>query len=272
MLGLFAETPVHPGAGRSLGVVDLPVAREEATGFPVIVGSSLKGSLREKAEAWKERKDDEAVLKAFGVQEHAGDVLVSDARLLLLPVRSLDRASRFVTCPQLIERFHRDVIRGDAGPVPAVPKVERGKVLAAGEGHLFLEERVFSVKGGEEEKLTSILDAILPLVRHDVVRERLRETLVVMHDDDFAWYARYGLPVQARNKLDDDGTKRSVNLWYEETLPPDTLMYALLLGRRDDSLGIVRDMFQDDCYLQLGGNASVGQGWFAVTVREGGAR
>jgi CRISPR/Cas system CMR subunit Cmr4 (Cas7 group RAMP superfamily) len=42
MLGLLAETPVHPGAGRSLGVVDLPVAREEATSYPVIVGSSLR--------------------------------------------------------------------------------------------------------------------------------------------------------------------------------------------------------------------------------------
>ena len=45
MLGLLAETSIHPGAGRSMGVVDLPVAREASTHYPVLVGSSLKGAL-----------------------------------------------------------------------------------------------------------------------------------------------------------------------------------------------------------------------------------
>lgn len=272
MLGLLAETPVHPGAGRSLGVVDLPVAREEATGYPVIVGSSLKGSLREKAEE-AEGHEAESVMRGFGRQEHAGDVLVSDARLLLLPVRSLDRAARFVTCPQLVERYHRDLIRAGIGPVPDVPKVEPGQALAdAGstnrDGHIFLEERMFTVR---EEPVDELVETILPLVRHDVVHQRLKKSLIVVHDDDFAWFARYGLQVQARNHLEDE-TKRSSNLWYEETLPPDTLMYALLLGRREDSLAMVRRLFEPDCYLQLGGNATVGQGWFAVTVRQGGER
>ena len=48
MLGLLAETSVHPGSGRGVGVVDLPVARETATDYPVLVGSSLKGALRDK--------------------------------------------------------------------------------------------------------------------------------------------------------------------------------------------------------------------------------
>ncbi len=271
MLGMLAETPVHPGAGRSLGVVDLPVAREAATGYPVIVGSSLKGSLREKAEESNGR-DDDAVKRAFGRQEHAGDVLVSDARLLLLPVRALDRASRFVTCPQLIERYCRDLARAGIGsvppPVPPVPAIESGKVRAAGEpSYLFLEERSFAVAGEPDDTL---VESILPLVRHDVVHDRLRNSLVVVSDDDFAWFARYGLQIQARNSL-EVGTKKSTSLWYEETLPPDTVMYALLLGRDNGSLMLVQQLFEQDCYLQAGGNATVGQGWFAVAVREGGA-
>lgn len=267
MLGLLAETPVHPGAGRSLGVVDLPVARENPTGYPVIVGSSLKGSLREKAEE-HEGRDADSVLKSFGRQEHTGDVLVSDARLLLLPVRSLDKASRFVTCPQLIERYARDSARGGVGPALDVPKVEQGKVLAAGAGPLFLEERMFAV---EDKPDDALVESILSLVRHEMVHQRLRESLVVMHDYDFAWFARYGLSVQARNQLEDE-TKRSNNLWYEETLPPDTVMYSLLLGRKPDSLTMLRQLLERDCYLQVGGNATVGQGWFAVTVREGEAQ
>ena len=42
ILGLLAETSIHAGTGRGMGVVDLPVAREAATDYPVIVGSRLK--------------------------------------------------------------------------------------------------------------------------------------------------------------------------------------------------------------------------------------
>ena len=45
LLGLLAETPIHPGSGRSAGFVDLPVAREAATDYPVVVGASVKGAL-----------------------------------------------------------------------------------------------------------------------------------------------------------------------------------------------------------------------------------
>ena len=107
MLGLLAETPIHPGAGRGMGVVDLPVAREAATDYPVLVGSSLKGALLDKMRTTS--ADDAAV--RFGTKEHAGDLLVSDARLLLLPVRSLTGSYRWTTCPHLIERYRRDLAR-----------------------------------------------------------------------------------------------------------------------------------------------------------------
>ena len=96
--------------------------------------------------------------------------------------------------------------------------------------------------------------------------ERLPSQIAVLRNDDFAWFARYGLPVQARNFLDD--AKRSKNLWYEETLPPDSVFYSVVLGRRDDALGALDSLFPErDPYLQAGGNETVGQGWFAVTVR-----
>ncbi len=268
MLGLLAETAIHPGAGRSLGVVDLPVAREAASRYPVIVGSSLKGSLREMAED-RLKDDDAAVLQIFGKQDRAGEVLVSDARLLLLPVRSLASASRWVTCPHLIERFRRDLTRAGVEPYPPIPTVSKGTALAANPGKpVFLEERMFAVHNAPDPAL---VEAILPLIRHQEVHNRLREHLVVLHDDDFAWFSEFGLPVQARNCL-ENGTKSSKNLWYEETLPPDTVMYSLLLSREEEPLANVARLFDCDCYLHAGGNATVGQGWFAVRVHEEGAR
>lgn len=43
IIGILAETSVHVGAGQMFGAIDLPVAREAATQFPFIPGSSLKG-------------------------------------------------------------------------------------------------------------------------------------------------------------------------------------------------------------------------------------
>lgn len=262
MLGLLAETPIHPGAGRGMGVVDLPVAREAATDYPVIVGSSLKGALRDKMET---AKADDANTR-FGAPDKAGDLLVSDARLLLLPVRSLTGSYRWATCPHVVERYRRDLARVGLEPSPNVPAVDRRSVLAAADdGSLFLEERQFAIRGEPPDDLAK---AVEPLVLHEATRGRLREGLAVLHDDDFAWFARYGLSIQARNVLEKDGTKKSTNLWYEETMPPDTIMYAIVMGRSAESLDSLDALLtQADPYLQAGGNETTGQGWFAATVR-----
>ena len=270
ILGLLAETPIHPGTGRGLGVVDLPVAREAATDYPVLVGSSLKGALRDKFEAGRREAGEsrDAVRAAaagpFGTQNAAGSLMVSDARLLLLPVRSLTASYRWATCPHLVERYRRDLARAGVGQRPSVPRVDEGRVLATTTAaDLFLEERQFKVAGPPSRDL---LEAVVPLIRHDDTRGRVESQLAVLHDDDFAWFARYGLSVQARNVLDGE-TKRSVNLWYEETLPSDTVMYALAAARSDDALGALVGLFPDsEPYLQAGGNETVGQGWFAVTL------
>ena len=260
MLGLLAETPIHPGTGRSMGVVDLPVAREAATDYPVLVGSSLKGALRDKAET----KSVADVGARFGKPDHAGDLLVSDGRLLLLPVRSLTGSFRWATCPHLIERYRRDLVRANLSPRPKGPAVEPRSALAAGQRSLFLEERQLEICGDVPQNLIAAME---PVVLHEETRRRLSSQVAVLHDDDFAWFVRYGLSIQARNVL-EDGTKRSRNLWYEETLPPDTVMYTLVMGRRDETLDWLEALFPgDDPYIQTGGNETVGQGWFGVAVR-----
>jgi CRISPR-associated protein Cmr4 len=91
---------------------------------------------------------------------------------------------------------------------------------------------------------------------------RLATQVVVLHDNDFAWFARYGLAVQARNVLDEK--KTSKNLWYEETIPADSLFYTLLAERQNGALAAVKRLFDNHPYLQVGGNETVGMGWFAV--------
>ena len=49
LLYLFTRTPLHVGAGASVGAIDQPIVRERPTGLPIIPGSSLKGVL---ADLW----------------------------------------------------------------------------------------------------------------------------------------------------------------------------------------------------------------------------
>jgi CRISPR-associated protein Cmr4 len=109
------------------------------------------------------------------------------------------------------------------------------------------------------------------LIVHQQTRARLEDQLIVVHNDDFQWFASYGLPVNARNKLDSN--KKSENLWYEESLAPDTLLYSMLFERKENALDDIKGMFNNSNnsrpYLQLGGNETVGMGWFAVSILGG---
>jgi CRISPR-associated protein Cmr4 len=210
--------------------------------------------------------------RIFGKQDNAGSLLVSDVRLVLLPVRSLTSHYKWVTSPHLIERLQRDLKRAECnGKAFQSPDVDIGRYLGEGEESLFLEERQFGRRGKLPD---GVADLIGSLILHDETKNRLAEQLVILHDDDFAWFARFGLAVNARNVLHNE-KKTSQNLWYEETIPPDSLLYSLLADRNGGgSLNEIRRLLDDRPYIQLGGNETVGQGWFAVKQAqqlEGGA-
>ena len=45
-------------------------------------------------------------------------------------------------------------------------------------------------------------------------------------------------------------------------------MYSLIAARNDNSFNALKKLFTEtDPYLQVGGNGTVGQGWFAVKRR-----
>jgi len=262
LIGMLAETFVHVGAGQSEGVVDLPVAREAVTDFPFIPGSGLKGALLD----WVRQHgvSEETVEALFGKPDNAGQLLFSDARLLALPVRSLHGASRWITCPQLWERYQRDAKRlGKTVPV-LKQSPENSHALGEGGEHVILEERLFVLDG---QVPVTLIETMSELLSHETTRQRFKTSIMVLSNDDFAWFARYGLAVQARNVLDEQ-TKTSNNLWYEENLPPDSLFYSLVSERQPQKLsGFVAEL-EKTPYLQVGGNETVGQGWLALAFPE----
>jgi CRISPR-associated protein Cmr4 len=300
MFGFVAETHVHVGIGRMEGAVDLPVAREGVSGYPFAPGSGVKGALRDHAEM-NSKNSKNWIDAVFGKEGdatndsgNAGSVLVGDLRLLLLPVRSLDKPFRMVTCPYLIERFCRDQQRTYqkemSSPVFCDLKEKDGLpcVMASSnhndDGHdekFFLEERLVRVVRSIPDEITNLLKPVVP---EGSVRDKLADRLVIVSDDLFTWLAANALPVNARNDLrdkkdeDDESSnlpsKKSKNVWYEETLPPDTVMTLILADRAgavnesDSGVKKIKDLLCDNKYIQIGGNETVGQGWFHVTAIE----
>ena len=276
MVGLVAETNIHVGIGQSVGALDLPVARERITDYPFIPGSGVKGAFR----VWaKERAGldiddlfgpDIEALRDKGGDGDAGKILLSDARLLLLPVRSLSSAYKWVTCPLILDRFRRDAVRaGIDTPKFKTPGVERECYLggSAQEGDLALEEREFKRKGGAPCDVITAIESIDP---QKEFAGRLAEQLVLLHDDDFVWFARHALPVLARNALDDKKIVKPGALWHEESLPPDTVMYLVMGERVGGKLAAVTEAISGrNVYIQMGGNETVGQGWFKMALVTG---
>ena len=107
LLFVHALSPLHAGTGQSIGAIDLAIAREKATGMPYLPGTSLKGALRARASSAANVKE------VFGpdtshASDHASSVLLGDANLLCLPVRSIAGTFAWVTSPFLLHRFVRD--------------------------------------------------------------------------------------------------------------------------------------------------------------------
>lgn len=267
LLGLIAETPIHYGAETGGGAIDLPVAREAATRYPVIGGSAFKGALKDALGT-----DD----RYTGNTESAGQLIFSEIRLLLLPVRSLAGSYAWVTCPLLLERLQRDAGRGGRATAAAFPisDVPKGQYRCANPQlppQLQLEERQFDKAAGDptDPQLAKLVAALQTLVAHASARERIPRQLVVLSNEDFAWFAEFALPVNAHNVL-DESNKTSLNLWYEETLPPDTVMYSLILPRptlsetvQGEAMGHVRRLLSGRPHLQIGAGETTGLGWFA---------
>ena len=271
LLGLIAEAPIHYGAETGGGAIDLPVAREATTRYPVIAGSAFKGSLKDVL-----GEDD----RYTGTAEAAGQLIFSDIRLLLLPVRSLTGSYAWVTCPLLLERLQRDAKRVEslggctAANFPTCETPKKGHYLCANDQlppQLQLEERQFdkAAPSAKDPQLGKLVAALQSLIAHDSTKARVARQLVILNDDDFAWFAEYALPVNAHNKLDENN-KTSLNLWYEETLPPDTVMYGLILPRptlsenvQDEAMTHVIGLLNSKAHLQIGAGETTGLGWFS---------
>ena len=248
LIFVYALTPMHPGTGTSLGVVDLPVQRERMTGYPIVQGSSLKGVLRAKAMELNGKRNG-CILTVFGPEtdaasDHAGCLSLTDARVLAFPVRSVAGVFAWITCPGVLARLGRDaVLAGIEMPWKVPGKPGRGKALVAGGCSCFVDDAKSKVVLEEYEFETSedlevqavaewAADVALPGDEaYDFWRKKLKNDLIVLSDDDFVDFVRTATEVVSRTRLNyETKTVESGALWSEEFLPSETIMYSVAIA------------------------------------------
>ncbi|GBD26341.1 hypothetical protein HRbin30_01673 [bacterium HR30] len=304
LLTMLAETPVHAGTGAELGAVDLPIQRERHTRFPTIHGSGVKGVLRDLSERINGNDKDSITTMLFGSPPpegpggnalEAGSLVVSDARLLLLPVRSVGHAFAWVTSPYLLSRFLRDA--GDCQPserqeIEAAIQQALSGDLTKGRVHTafpldaaMIEEIELPVEKKDLGKLIALLEKIMPggeEMRY--WRELLPKNLVVAPDDVFADLALHGTEVVTRVRLTVEKTVQEGALWTEEYLPADSLLYSVIgleqqrLTRKwNGKKGAtgnggpngwiwVADLIQKHPVAQFGGKETIGRGFLRLQL------
>lgn len=299
ILGLRAIAPIHVGMEDLRGVVDLAIQREKQNNWPVIFGSSIKGALREHAaSSWGREHHDLAAV--FGPDKpsiensRAGALLVNEMRLLALPVPALNTVYKWITCPEALRRLLRDcrMFGVASGALPAAASSlasiatlqidEAVSFHAADPQRIFLREYLFRTRSGQEAE-----SAILPLLAQVFgAQTELASRLLIVSDSRFGHLAQTATAVNPHIALTPNKTTKEGALWYEESLPCESLMYLPLASEAErlsqqqrtaqalaqdkhDLLGRVLDLFAERPYFRIGANETTGMGWFEVQICRG---
>ncbi len=310
ILYVYVETSLHAGSGRGLGAIDLPIQREQTTGYPMVQASGLKGRLRAETDPDNNpnppepRLSKDEWLTIFGpdagenASEFAGAFSVGDLRLLLFPVRSLSGVFAWTTSVDVLQRFQRDALaagvefKKDDFPIPNEPandKVYIGDNTDVLVGtSVVLEE--FSFEKDESQKTAVnaiakwIVDTVLPretdFPEYTYWREQLPKKLCILPKNAFRDFATYATEVQTHIKIEPaTKTVQSGALWTVESLPTDTVMYAPLMAtpprRKPPVIADGKAILEKVTALKLnrmhlGGDETTGQGM--VALRFGGVK
>jgi CRISPR-associated protein Cmr4 len=323
ILFFYTLTPLHPGSGASVAAVDLPIQRERHTNFPMIQASGVKGALRDLAEdlkkAGKHGDNDQAKRKieiVFGPEtdrasEHGGALALTDARILLFPVRSVKGVFTWITCPGVIARLCRDLgllkINGkhDLNVQPlqeiagwrlesrqvAVPTGSSIELQVNQRKQIILEDFCFDIDEGKRAQAQQLArwlaENALPS-ELSYWKGKLQADLALLSDDNFQAFVEMATEVITRIKLGEKGTV-DTGPWDEEHLPAETLLYSLALATDPkltqqernnapikDANGVLKflndDLVKEAHVMQLGGDETVGKGLVQVRYFDGEAQ
>jgi CRISPR-associated protein Cmr4 len=297
VLTFYAETPIHMGSGQSVSYVDLPIQRERHTSFPVLWSSGIKGVIRDLASRVWNDNDKDKVETIFGPEDGGSDfascISITDAKILLYPVRSVKGVFAWITCPFVLKRFKEDLnavginfkYNNQDIRILDVPDdkvfIASDNLKIQGQNSVALEEFVFEVDESQKthvENLARFLNKILP---DNPLAESLQNHLAIVSDNVFKDFVNYAVEIRTRIRIDQTkGTVKEGALFSEELIPSESVFYSILFfkdsfkpGSNMDAQKVfseINSLLSDNSILQLGGDETTGKGYVRVKVFNGG--
>lgn len=272
IMSFFARTPIHVGAGNSVGAIDSPIARERHTRIPVLPGSAIKGVL---SDMWSEDEEKKQKEMLFGTEKKAGGLLIGEARVLAFPLRSARGAFAWITCPLALERFSRD--SGQDLPIPKLKPDKQDEMFCAagdqilvGGKSVILEEYVFTQNSSEKDALAKIEEAFQEL-SDDPVWKLLPGHLAVISNEMFSYFVENACEVVTRIRIDDStGIVADGALFNQEQLPSETLLYSVIGWQKKDAApwtDLEKKYKDNGGQLQIGGDETIGLGYCSIKLK-----
>lgn len=292
---LHALTPLHVGSGQGAGFIDLPIIREKVTHWPLVPGSAVKGVLADchgatDEERGKDSNNGKLLRAAFGrsdadkEKDNAGSLVFTDARLICLAVRSLFGTFAWVTSPLALQRFKRDL---DGAKVTEIPTshcpisdqkihlpTDAGSVLKLSDGKVYLEDLDFEAQDCDCAKEWGGQLSRWVFPGNSDWQKIFKERFAILPDNSFDFLCEMGTEINARIRIDDE--KKTVAkgaLWYEESLPAESILAGLVWCDRvfpkallkppegkTEQQWLMETYCQKELTLQIGGKATIGKG------------
>ncbi len=282
---IYSITPVHVGSGTNINThIDQPIQREVHTNLPIIQASSIKGVLRSLSTKIGFENN---VDKIFGSPDKIGNLAFSDCKVLAFPVRLYEGVFGWVTSPFVLKRFAHETENQELYELIKDLKLEKNEAVFKDNNKesIEIEDFMFSFKRKDFAKFDKLVENISNFLPDnnswEFIKERIKSNLIIVHDDIYKHITELYTEVIARIKIKDkaegeeegkEGTAE--NLWYEEYLPTDTILYSIVFRRQgmngdeEKTVNSFLDELKGMSMIQIGGNESIGKGFVSVFLRE----
>ncbi|MBL7785305.1 MAG: type III-B CRISPR module RAMP protein Cmr4 [Chitinophagales bacterium] len=227
-------------------------------------------------------------------QQFRGCLTVTDCRLLLFPVKSQKGVCVWITCPRVVTKFCNEMAQIEQNEMAQIEQNEMAQIeqkvtfeikadtassnLSLIDDKVGIEEFIY---GGikVEEATTNFAEHIAKqfFPKNDYMYNLIKNNVVVLPDNDFAQLTELCTEVITRTKINNTtGTVAQGQLFNEEYLPQETILYSLVLFEnefaKEDTANAkkekpktfeeVKQFYEKHLpqHFQLGGNATIGKG------------
>jgi CRISPR-associated protein Cmr4 len=265
---LFSQTILHCGSGQSVGIVDQPIMRDRASHLPLVPGSTVRGVLR----AHISQQNDEITNTLFGYQKpnsepsSAGALSITDAHLLLLPVRTVYGILAYATCPFILQRYKKD-LKLDL-PIPT-PEEDQALHPANNPNHrdglMVLED--LDLKAKECPDMQKWADHISETlyIKDSSDYKDIRPRIIVLPDTVFSFLAETATDIRTRIRINQEtGVVDNGALWTEESLPAESVLWGVFstdqTRMKENTRQVLETELNNKPLLQMGGNMGTGNG------------